>query len=342
MQHHWLKLALATAAFAAIGAAAGVPLRAQAPVKTPPADTAAKHIKIVKTSPTAHTATIETTISVSHGEVGPLAVCPACQDSLEHMAAQLHAVRLEVDHARSVQHAVDSTEFMRRLAHADEQARANLTAALTAARHRAEARADSIEAARQAALRASLARGFYVGLAGGVSAPQRDIRNGYTGGWNLTVPVGWDATALPLGVRADFAVDRLNGTHLHDEQENIRSASGSLTVWSVNTDLKFRLPAPGSSSRTHLYLLGGIGASRVANGVYGYTGPDAGRDLTVGDAGTKFSWNTGAGASFAWGRRDVFVESRFVQVKTDLPYHSAGGVGTYTTFTPIVVGLTWF
>ena len=339
MQQHSRTLRIATAAVVALGAASVAPLRAQAPQKTSRTDTSHTRIKIVKESPTEHAAA---GIIVSHGEVGLSAVCPVCQDSVEHMAAQLHAVRLEIDHARYVQHSVDSMELVQRLRQADEQAHANFAAALTAERHRAEARADSIEAARQASLRAQLARGFYAGIGGGASAPQRDIRNGYTGGWNLTLPVGWDATRLPLGVRADFAIDRLNGTHLHDDQNDIRSVSGPLTVWSVNTDLKLRLPAPGASSRTHLYVLGGIGASRVANGVFGYTGPDAGKNVTFGDAGTKFGWNTGAGASFAWGQRDLFVESRFFQVKTDLPYHTSGGVGTYTSFTPIVVGLTWF
>jgi hypothetical protein len=29
-------------------------------------------------------------------------------------------------------------------------------------------------------------------------------------------------------------------------------------------------------------------------------------------------------------------------VKSDLGFHQNGGVGTYTSFTPIVIGLQWF
>jgi hypothetical protein len=29
-------------------------------------------------------------------------------------------------------------------------------------------------------------------------------------------------------------------------------------------------------------------------------------------------------------------------VKTDMAYHLNSGVGTYTSFTPIIVGLQWF
>ena len=91
-----------------------------------------------------------------------------------------------------------------------------------------------------------------------------------------------------------------------------------------------------------MYALGGIGAHRVANGVYGTGGSDAGRSLGCNDAKTNFGWKVGAGLSVAWGPTEMFVESRFFQIKSDLTYHMNGGVGTYTSFTPIVVGLSWF
>jgi hypothetical protein len=91
-----------------------------------------------------------------------------------------------------------------------------------------------------------------------------------------------------------------------------------------------------------VYALGGIGAHRVAEGVYGATGPLAGQKLSFSDAKTSLGWNVGAGASLEWGPTELFVETRFFQVKTDLAYHLNGGVGTYTSFTPIVVGLQFF
>jgi opacity protein-like surface antigen len=204
------------------------------------------------------------------------------------------------------------------------------------------ARADAAEREAQLAQKRHLARGFYFGIAGGASAPQRDIRNGYTGGWNATVPFGWDDSDSPLGIRTDIAVDHLNGTRSQDLNTVTTAASGDLTVWSLNADLKLRMRAPGTSSRSHVYALGGIGAHRVINGVYGVMGTRAGENLSFGDAKTNFGWNVGAGASMAWGSTELFIESRFFHVKSDLPYHMNGGVGTYTSFTPIVVGLQWF
>jgi hypothetical protein len=119
-------------------------------------------------------------------------------------------------------------------------------------------------------------------------------------------------------------------------------ASGDITVWSLNADLKLRAHTPGAPTRSHVYALGGIGAHRVAEGVYGATGPLAGQKLNFNDAKTSLGWNVGAGASLEWGPTELFVETRFFQVKTDLAYHLNGGVGTYTSFTPIVVGLQFF
>jgi hypothetical protein len=192
------------------------------------------------------------------------------------------------------------------------------------------------------ALKRRLARGYYVGVAGGASAPQRAVRDGYTGGYNVTVPVGFDATDLPLGVRVDVSVDHLNGTRLYNPLMQTTAMSGDITVWSLNTDLKLRVPTPGGGTRTHLYALAGLGAHRLTGGVYGTTSPNAGDNMTFNQASTKLGWNVGAGAAIAWGPTELFIESRFFQVKTDLAYHSNGGVGTYASFTPVVVGIQWF
>ena len=114
------------------------------------------------------------------------------------------------------------------------------------ARRDSVARADAAEREAQVALRRHLARGFYIGIAGGASTPQRDIRDGYTGGWNTTIPVGWDQNDSPLGFRGDVSVDHLNGTRIHDQNAVTTAASGDITVWSLNADVKLRgtRPAP--------------------------------------------------------------------------------------------------
>lgn len=137
-------------------------------------------------------------------------------------------------------------------------------------------------------------------------------------------------------------MDHLNGTLFKNSSNVLTSASGDITVWSLNLGAKARMHVLGPTSRTHLYVLGGVGAHRVAEGVYGSTGPMAGQNMSFGDAKTRLGWNAGAGASIGLGRNELFIESRFFQVKTDLPYMMNGGLGTYTSFTPIVVGFTWF
>jgi opacity protein-like surface antigen len=204
------------------------------------------------------------------------------------------------------------------------------------------ARATAETASARLAMKRHLARGFYIGLAAGSSVPQRNLRNDYAGGWNTTLPVGWDADHSPLGFRSDLAFDQLNGTVVRDASNTTLAVSRDISVWSLNADVKLRARAPGTPSRTHVYVLGGIGAHRVASGVYGTTGPDAGKDLKVSDAKTKFGWNVGAGLSTEWGPAEVFIESRFFQIKTDMAYHMNGGVGNYTAFMPIVFGLQWF
>ena len=276
------------------------------------------------------------------GEV-KLVPCPVDQDSVDRALA---AVRQEQfareQHARVDQFQLDSIVAAGRIREAVDRERA--IAAAQRERHYLDSIAFAKKAEEDAALarQRHLARGFYVGLAGGASAPERDTRNGYTGGWNTTVPFGWDASDQPYGFRTDFSVDHLNGTRLQNQSAVTTAASGDITIWSLNADLKLRAHAPGSPTRSHVYALGGVGAHRVAEGVYGTLGALAGEKLNFSDAKTNFGWNVGAGASLEWGSTELFVESRFFQVKTDLAYHMNGGVGTYTSFTPIVVGLQFF
>jgi hypothetical protein len=289
-------------------------------------DTSSKRIKIQK--------------ETSGGEV---CLPPKCTPSQPVIEAPVRDASYEqLQWARAAQRTLDSIEAEARLQR--EIARMQNEAIALRERSRLDsiARAEAAEREAQLAMKRHLARGFYFGLAGGASMPQRNIRDGYTGGWNVTVPVGWDANDSRLGFRTDFAIDHMNGTQIQNPQLLTMAASGDITVWSLNADVKIRAHAPRSTSRTNLYALAGIGAHRVVNGVYGTLGPNAGQNLAFNDAKTNFGWNVGAGLSVAWGPTELFVESRFFQVKSDLAYHMNNGIGTYTSFTPIVVGLTWF
>ena len=303
---------------------------AQAPAKPPAKDTlkqqtSSKRIKISKTP--------------INKESGGEVVQAAKVDSTKPCEVAFPLVNARHDDSiRADQRTIDSVTALFDRDRLEKDLRIREAAVLAASRSDSIARAE----AEQLALRRHLDRGLYVGFAGGASAPQRAIRDGYTGGWNVTVPVGFDWTDSPLGVRADFAVDHLNGTRVHNIYEQTLAASGDITVWSLNADMKLRFRAPGVGARTHLYVLGGAGAHKVSGGVFGTTDPRAGENLTFGNAKTNFGWNVGGGFSASWGPTELFIESRFFQVKSDLAFHQAGGIGTYTSFTPIIVGLQWF
>jgi opacity protein-like surface antigen len=311
-----------------------------APTKPKVADTTKK----TPTKPTKHLVVHKDTIKGTAG--GEVCLPPNCgidQDSVDRAVANAIAAReARESWSRDAQHRLDSMEMAKRMQLAVDRIRANFDA------QREHMRLDSVNRAMDAANAAELAwkrmlaRGWYVGIAAGASTPQRDLRDGYTGGWNTTVPVGWDADESPLGFRTDLSVDHMNGTRFQDQSGTTTAMSGDITVWSLNTDLKLRAHAPGTPTRTNVYALGGIGVHRVTQGVYGAVGPNAGQNLAFEKAKSSFGWNVGAGVSMAWGPTELFVETRFIDVRTDLGYRMAGGVGTYTTFTPIVVGFSWF
>lgn len=323
--------AIVVASVAALFGAAGL-ATGQVPAKPVPKDTAVKP----KPAVAPKTATPQIKISketTSGGDVVPMLVKTdtVVQTIMTFDPRRDDSIRADQYKLDSAAESLTRMRLMRdtrmRVAEAQE-------------RMRAAALAD--KKAEAAALRRSLERGMYFGIAGGASAPQRAVRNGYTGGYNVTLPVGYDATDLPLGIRADLAVDHMNGTRTHNQFNETLAASGDITVWSFNMDLEVRLPTPGSGTRTHFYALGGLGAHRVTGGIYGTNDAKAGDNLTFNHAATKLGWNAGAGAAIKWGAAEVFIESRFFQVKTDLPYHMAGGLGTYTSFTPVLIGLQWF
>jgi len=311
-----------------------------APAKPKAADTTKK----APTKPTKHLVVHKDTIKgTAGGEVCIPLSCGIDQDSVDRAVANaIAATEARESWGRDAQRRLDSMDLAKRMQADVDRIRANF------ARQREQMRLDSIDKAMEAASAAELARkrmlarGWYIGIAGGASAPQRDLRDGYTGGWNTTVPIGWDADESPLGFRTDLSVDHMNGTRFQDQSGTTTSASGDITVWSLNGDLKLRAHAPGTPTRTNVYALGGIGVHRVTHGVFGATGPNAGQNLSFENAKSSFGWNLGAGVSMGWGPTELFVETRFLNVKTDLGYHLNGGVGTYTTFTPIVVGLSLF
>jgi hypothetical protein len=171
---------------------------------------------------------------------------------------------------------------------------------------------------------------FYYGLAGGLSQPVSAFHGGYTTGWNVTVPVGWDFVGSPVGIRADGSWDKLTG------QTSSRNYISDVTVWSLNGDVTLRRRVETLGPSGTVYLLAGGGVHRfVATAINGaVAGVNAnGFATSFGGAETRWGFNGGAGASLTVGQLGMFVETRYVGV-------ASGNVAVGAAhFLPMIVGL---
>ena len=173
---------------------------------------------------------------------------------------------------------------------------------------------------------------FYYGLAGGLSQPVSDFHAGYTTGWNVTVPVGWEFVGSPIGIRADASWDRLTG------QTSSNTFLSDLTIWSLNADAKLRRRVESLGPSGVVYLLGGGGLHRiVATAVNSNaTGADAnGFATSFGGAQTLWGFNAGAGASLTVGQLALFVETRYVG------FRSGNVAAGDARFLPMILGVTF-
>ena len=175
--------------------------------------------------------------------------------------------------------------------------------------------------------------GFYVGVGGGASVPIGNLHDGgYDTGWNITVPIGWQSSTTPWGLRLDVSYDRLNGGTLATAPVNVTLSDANL--WSGALDLTLQFPF--GSSGSSFYLMGGGGIHHFTD-----VGSDNGAAVIDGtslaasadQSLTKAGVNGGAGFNFGFGRAKLFLESRFVSVFTE---------GKNSNYVPIVLGVRVF
>jgi len=245
-----------------------------------------------------------------------------------------------------------------------ERARADSIAAVEAARAAAEkARADSI-AAVEAARRAEQLRleqlrnrylfnqsGWYMGLAAGSAMPQDDFDEvGYSSGWNITVPIGFQRLDKPLGVRLDLGYSEFSGGTFNPGglvRSSIPNTDPS--VFSAELDLTFRFGL-GRSKTTGFYLLGGGGYYHWSDvgfqsGLAGIMGEDPTGGGDFDNDLNKFGWNAGAGLEFGVGLAAIFLESRFVNVigKDDDDFTNFYGTRSNNVqWVPIILGVKFY
>jgi opacity protein-like surface antigen len=188
--------------------------------------------------------------------------------------------------------------------------------------------------------------GFYLGIGGGATMPTGGIRDAYDRGYNVSVPFGWDQQTGPFGLRFDVTYDQMHARSTFRSSDDLPTAVALTTVnpqiWSGMADLKLRLPFGSfTSTRTGLYVLGGVGAHYLRNysQTFAITNPstninDTGlQTASLNDNGSlwRFGANAGGGINFGIGNANLFVESRYVRIFTS---------SERTNYVPIILGVS--
>jgi hypothetical protein len=169
--------------------------------------------------------------------------------------------------------------------------------------------------------------GFYAGLGGGLSAPRQWLNTTYEPGFNITGMLGWDGLGLPIGLRIDGEYDRFS------ERSEFAGLAADPQLFALNLDGKLRLPFFGreSATRASVYALGGGSFFWHRNLLFAPPGTPccAGVEGTTDTWENDFGWNAGGGLSFGFGPSDIFLEARWM------------GIRSNRSFVPIIIGVTF-
>jgi len=183
-----------------------------------------------------------------------------------------------------------------------------------------------------------LPSGVYLGLAGGVSAPNGAIYNPNNAGPDLQAQLGWQKANNLIGVRADA-----NWTK-PGEDAFYSGYQADPEIFNLSGDLKLALPwfkhLFGMTPAFTLYGIGGGTVTwyknlpiRLDPGVPGGIPPV---NVRVGDTDwlSHVGWNAGGGASIGWGRSEVFFETRVIGFTPDN--------SPMARQNPFVLGFNWY
>ena len=164
-----------------------------------------------------------------------------------------------------------------------------------------------------------LPSGLYFGIAGGAMAPNGALFVPNSAGPSFQAQLGWQGAKQLLGVRADVNYAKPG----EDSQFSLNQPDPEIVNFSA--DAKLQLPffthLMGASHRFALYGIGGYTYTTYknlpirVNDVPGTTSPVivAGTNDWKGFSG----WNAGGGASLAFGRTELFLETRVLAFSSD-------------------------
>lgn len=199
--------------------------------------------------------------------------------------------------------------------------------------------------------------GLYVGLGAGPTLPYGSIRTVNEPGTMGQLNLGWQGLNSPLGVRLDGTFTQ------YADNADYDILAPKPEVFNGNADLRLNLPffnhTLGSSVLFTPYLLGGgswlhYRDLRVKfNNENGTLGANAGfgpqHAILAGSSGTSFTnsdwhsswgWNAGGGFAFHAGKKEMFVEARWIHFTPD----NNSSLGTFKSawHVPVTFGVNFF
>jgi len=162
-----------------------------------------------------------------------------------------------------------------------------------------------------------LPSGLYFGLGGGVSAPNGAFYNPNSAGPSAQAQLGWQGTWLGLRGDANWAKFGEDGRY--------SGLQADPDLLNFSADLKLALPIfpklLGGNNKFSLYGIGGYTHTMFKNTPVRQEGVNTDGSLIIQPGVNEWrhfnGWNAGGGMSLAWGRHELFFETRVLAFDTD-------------------------
>ena len=164
--------------------------------------------------------------------------------------------------------------------------------------------------------------GFYMGVGGGAAVPAGDFADsGFETGFNVSVPLGWQAASSPFGIRVNLGYNRLEGQTLRFGSTTLENKDPSIFVADLDATLRFPFGESAMTSGVGLYFTGGGGVYHFRDINSSVLGTELRRNTSTPstinndtESVTKWGASAGGGLDFRVGNAALFLESRFVNV----------------------------